>query len=325
MLTQVSRPLRLGGAALLAALLAFGALAPAHALPDRPVLALYYPWYSPGQFTGVDQPALPYDSDDPAAVARQIAEAQRAGIDGFVSAWNGPGDRTDRNFARLLDLAAEQGFSATLYVETTSLQDPEAIVGGLRYALERYSGHPAFVRFAGRPVLFFWANRLLSVETWRAIREQVDPGSATVWIGEGDRFEYLAVFDGIHPYSIAWSAAPARQLASYSVRTRQWAERLGQPKLWLPTAMPGYDDRSTGRPDAFVRERAAGAYLEESFRGAVASQPDWAILLTSWNEWLEGTQIEPSVGYGTYYVDLLGALVSEWRGQHAASSVPAEP
>ena len=29
----------------------------------------------------------------------------------------------------------------------------------------------------------------------------------------------------------------------------------------------------------------------------MAAQPDW-VLITSWNEWFEGTSVEPSVEYG---------------------------
>jgi hypothetical protein len=37
---------------------------------------------------------------------------------------------------------------------------------------------------------------------------------------------------------------------------------------------------------------------------AMATDPEWAVTVTSWNEWPEGTQIEPGVGYGDLYLDL---------------------
>ncbi len=84
---------------------------------DHPVLAVYYPWYSPDSFgNAADQPARqPYQSDDPAMIREQVIMARTAGVNGFISAWFGQGDRTDQNFNTLLDIAQEEGFTATIY------------------------------------------------------------------------------------------------------------------------------------------------------------------------------------------------------------------
>src|SRR5947209_15500033 len=73
--------------------------------PNRPVLAFYYMWYAPSDWCLCHMSDLPtshYNSSDDATIDRQVTEAANAGITGFVSSWWGQGDKTDRNFARLL-------------------------------------------------------------------------------------------------------------------------------------------------------------------------------------------------------------------------------
>jgi hypothetical protein len=50
-----------------------------------------------------------------------------------------------------------------------------------------------------------------------------------------------------------------------------------------------------------------------SWNGALASNPGW-ITITSFNEWFEGTMIEPSVTYGTQYLDITRQFTTRWHG-----------
>lgn len=303
-----------------------GAAAPAPGAPfsesAHPILVLYYPWYDPDSFgsnTAFQPVSQNYHSDDPVLIEQHVQWARRAGIDAFVVAWEGAGSRTDRNLRKVLDIGARHGLRATIYFETHVFVPfgPEDVAAQLKAFYANYvdRGEPNLVRFQGKPVIFFWATRLLSPDAWASIRAQVDPQRRAVWIAEGDVYAQLAgdTFDGLHLYSIAWSDNPARTLANAGARVHAFPNTL-----WIPTAMPGYDDTRDphkllrGDP-TFVRERDNGAYLRESFRGAVVSSPDWAILITSFNEWLEGHQIEPAEEYGTTYLDRLRELVDEYR------------
>src|SRR4051812_20150666 len=75
--------------------------APTAQVTDKLVLAFYYMWYGPTSFSSgqmADLPASPYISDHPDVVERQVQQAKAAGIDGFISSWQGTGTETDRNF-----------------------------------------------------------------------------------------------------------------------------------------------------------------------------------------------------------------------------------
>jgi hypothetical protein len=88
--------------------------------------------------------------------------------------------------------------------------------------------------------------------------------------------------------------------------------------------MPGYDDRKTGRGNAFAVGREDGAYYARSWQAAIDSSPDW-IIITSFNEWPEGTYIEPSQAYGTRYLEMTSQWAATFRGSPIPPPVPSAP
>lgn len=312
--------------ALLVLLLGAAWLAPAFdarpaSASSRLVLAFYYTWFDENTWTPAkvpDFPAQPYASRDRATMERHIAQAQGAGIDAFVVSWYGPwggvNNQTESNFAALLDAAAARGFKLALDVEVTSpfAGDASSLVEMLRHALSVHANHPAYLRVDGRPVLFFWRQQRFGVGAWQWIRDQVDPGHSSIWIAEGVDMSYQAVFDGHHLYSVTWNpptdvSYTANKFSRYVANARQ---HYGSYRYWVATVMPGYNDTRTGRGNAFARSREDGAYYVQTWQAAIASNPDW-VVITSWNEWPEGTYIEPSQTYGDRYL----GLTAEWAGR----------
>ncbi len=296
------------------------------------VLAHYYAWFDPSSFNDGKTPFTnpsPYFSTDAGVMTRHVQQAKGVGIDGFVQSWYGPNasQQTEPNFAQLLNIASANGFTASVTFEPINpfLPDNNARIGALQTLLATHAQHPAYLRVDGRPVIFFWASWALSVDDWRAIRNAADPGNSAIWIAEGGNADYLAVFDGMYMYNLAWSATPGEVNVGIGGRTRAASNTYGGYKYWAAGAMPGFDDSRLGRGDnTIVRSRGDGAFYRNSFNGAVRSGPDM-IVITSYNEWPEGSHIEPSSEFGDFYLNLTRELISTYKGGGVPQSAGVQP
>lgn len=292
---------------------------------ERLVLAHYYTWFDENTWSYdkmADLPAQPYVSRDTGVMGRHIDQAKAAGIDAFLVAWYGNAggsNQTEPNLAAMLNEAAARNFRVGILFETTSpfFAGTGDATAALSHALSTHANHPAFLRVDGKPVIFFWRPQLWSVDTWQAIRNQVDPNHNSIWIAEGVDMAYQAVFDGHHLYSNTWN--PPTDLTWTNNKFARWVNdartAYGTYKYWVATVMPGYNDIRTGRSNGFANDRQGGAYYETSWQAAIASNPDW-IVITSFNEWPEGSHIEPSAAYGNHYLD----LTARWSGIYKSGS-----
>ncbi|MBI2911883.1 MAG: hypothetical protein HYY05_07050 [Chloroflexi bacterium] len=316
----------------------------------RLFLANLFPWYESTIWEAnltAERPKEPYSHDDPNTVARQVRQAREAGIDGFVSAWLLPGDRTDRNLTRGLQAAEYTSFRLSISFLGNALagQNHESLVELLRYILRTHGSHPNFLRYDGKPVIFFNnMNRLPTasgrncagnrecIETWKSLRQQVEAEYPAIWIGEGLNPAYLEAFDGIYVIKVTHRDFPNDYQKSpfWGRQVRHWASLLSAPKVWVATVMPGWDDVPSSKEAqnaADLREpsppfrvnRADGAFYRRTFQTALESSPDW-ILLNSFNEWVEGSQIEASEREGDLYLRLTSELAESFkRGPEAAA------
>jgi Glycosyl hydrolase family 99 len=297
----------------------------------KPVLAFYYPWYSTTTWCSCkmsDLPTVQYNSSDDATIERELTWAANAGITGFISSWWGPGDQTDTNFVKLLSHAAalearsQYHFASSIYFESDApaLQGSTNAANGLSYLLSHYGNDPHFFHWQGHPVIFFWDplgnGRTLSY--WAAIRQQVDPEHQMIWSAEGVSTDLLTVFDGLHLFSggywgIQNNTMPAVD-QGFRDKISAYNQANGTNKIWAAGVIPGYDDtRVPGRVGTYIVPRNDGATYTTSWQAAMASNPEW-ITITSFNEWYEGAQIEPSVSYDMQYLTLTQQFTTEWHG-----------
>lgn len=317
------------GLALLALLLASTVLQPvAHAAPPKPVLAFYYPWYEAADWNPArmsDLPVDPYSGGDDGVIARHLQQADDAGIDAFVCTWYGPNEpRLHERCGKVLHAAAGRDFQVTFIPDqaadfTGTLKNPQGMIDSLKLLRDRYMSHSNWLRWNGKPVVVFWnLPSFGDVGAWRNVQQQVDPNHEWFWLGEGTNFGYLDVFDGLYFFDITWQSDPARAMGSYARGLEQYNKAKGARKPFISTVMPGYDD-SRIRGGHAVRDRANGDYYRAAWQTALDRNAQ-AVMITSFNEWFEGHQIEPSRRYGNLYLDLTRDYAERF---HAAAPAPA--
>jgi serine/threonine protein kinase len=292
--------------------------------PAENVGAFYYPWYGNPDVDGEwihwqqgDQPPPenlasdyfpmlgPYSSMDPAVVAQHFAWLRQAGVGVVITSWWGPGDRTDQAVPMLLEIADHYGLKVAFHIEPYEERNAATLVDHLKYIVDSYGGSPAFYRTADpslwddspepRGLFFLFAPDHQPGNTggpdpgyWTEAMDVIHRDHLGIvlastpdvpWVVDGH-------FDGLYNYV---SPDPDGQ------RAFTWASTLPASAWYVPSVMPGFSAKTVGYPDDSFFPRNNGATYDSQWEGALNQgvKPN-LVSITSFNEWHEGTAIEPA-------------------------------
>lgn len=308
-----------------------------HLGTERVVIADYMMWYDPWSFDGTKTFDIPlaggYNSDEFGVIQRQVAQAREACLDGFSAHWYGMSDsRTTRNFGMLLDASVGTGLRHAIVMQTNILPEAseELIAKSIRYIIENWAGKETYLKLGGKPVIIFtdmprpWGNDQAAYQGWLRIRNAVDPDHKTIWMAEGFYPTFNPLFDGLYVYRVDHKDFPQAWLkqSRWAAGLRQVEQTTKTPLYFADTIAPGFDDtRSHNAPGdlrdpspAFARDRRNGAYYTETFAATAYTGGDFMIV-KSFNEWIEGTAIEPGTQYGNLYMNLTCQFAKQYRGR----------
>ncbi len=263
---------------------------PAAAQAAPRVSIFYYPWYgtpardgawehwfAPGSATlDVASNYFParglYSSSDERVVRAQMREIASAGVREVVSSWWGWGSPEDLRLPLVVRAAHAAGLSVAVHLEPYPGRTIETVESDI-------------VHLEGLGITRFFVYQPfdISLEDWAALRDRiagVQLFAQTALAGRAAR----ARFDGLYTYDVLlWGGDTFPRLCSQ-------AHSAGL--LCLPSVGPGYDAaRATGDPRS--KPRRDGATYDAMWASAIRSGAD-GVTITSYNEWHEGTQIEPA-------------------------------
>ena len=220
-----------------------------------------------------------YSSSNRAVVDQQMAQIAAAGVDEVVVSWWGKGSAEDMRLPLVLGAAHRYGLLVGLHLEPYPDRSPVSVAGDLVYAAS-----------LGIRDVYVYHPRDFAAADWAAMRGGT-PQTLRVLAGtEMVGFAAAGRFDGIYTYDfMTYHGGKFARLCS---------EAHTRGLVCAPSVGPGYDGRRAGEAPA-LRGRRNGATYDALWAAAVAARPD-IVSITSFNEWGEGTQIEPAAARAGY-------------------------
>lgn len=271
------------------------------ALPAR--AAFYYPWFPETWTVGGQEvfytPTLgKYNSDSQTVADAHIGALDYAKVDVAIASWWGPGThKEDVRVPLLLERTgtANSDLKWAAYYEKEGFGDPSLseLQTDLSYLEANYTAYPAYARVNGKPVIFVYNADDSSCE----VAERWAQATGNKW------YVVLKVFAGFrncanqpeswHQYA---PAAPTDQQSGYSYAV--------SPGFWRADEVAPRLTRDLAR-------------FQQNVRDMVASGEPWQ-LVTTFNEWGEGSAIEEAKEWGKAYLE---TLATDGSGE----SPPPEP
>lgn len=262
----------------------------------------------------------PYSSRDPATIRRHFEDLKRAGIGVLAVSWWGQGHKaestdnqgvsTDDTVALLLKIADESnsGISICFHIEPYPGRSAQSTLEDIEYIHQRYGHHKSLARRKGgdnRVIFYIYDSYHVPYADWAEVfsptgSKSIRDGGANshlnsfvigLWLESHHGHELAeANFDGFYTYF-------ASDGFSYGSSSNNWKKMCSFAKEKGMTCTlsvgPGYqDDKIRPWNGHNTKPRRDGAYYDHMWRKAIEAGAE-IVSITSFNEWGEGTQIEP--------------------------------
>ncbi len=262
-----------------------------------------------------------YSSNDPEIISKHMEMIKEAGIGVLAFSWWGKNASEEQSLMSYFDIADQYGLKITFHIEPF-YRSIEEFRDLLSYISGKYGDHPALYKFNGKPLYYVYDSYKHSSDEWRKILDPagvstvrntaLDGSFIGIWVlrTSGDFF-LSSGFDGFYTYY-------ASDKYVYGSNPDNWAELADFAEkhelIFIPSVGPGYIDtriRPWNVNTTVTRDH--GKYYENMFQRALAVNPEF-ISITSFNEWHEGTQIEPAIpkSIPRYSYEDYGPEVDPW-------------
>lgn len=268
------------------------------------LLAVYEGWF--GEPNHID---VGYNAHDRKTLRSQIEHAKRMGISAFVMDWYGDRDEfVDQTYALMQKQAAKEHFHiAVMYDESTATDGAtDAAIADLTMFRDSYlntaDGRKAYLTYQGRPVIFVWPRG--HATNWNLVRQTLDTWNPKpLLIDENLPGQYGKDFNGFYPWvqpgAAGWAPDGSHWGKEYLIDFYKTMATKYPDKILVGGAWAQFNDaKASWGLNRHISARCGQTFLDTlNFWKAYVPKGQVIpfVLVETWNDYEEGTDIEPGL------------------------------
>jgi len=284
------------------------------------IYAHFMPWFGVSYHMNVG-----YNSADPAQVKKQVDDMISRGIAGVIIDWYGPNaaqenatslavakEATSRNGAFQFAIMEDAGAISSC-ANQSGCDVTAALISDLNYISSTYISSPAYIRWNGNPVVFYFGVESYPID-WTRVRANVASNLQFVFENDGGftRSYSNGGFSWVQPSSVTQSDPMSLNYLNDFYSTAQQYPA----KLPVGASYKGFNDSLASWGSNRIMQQQCGQTWLSSFGKAnsmwsAAKQLAFFQLVT-WNDYEEATEIETGIDNCVSISASVSAAVLSW-------------
>ena len=288
------------------------------------IYAHFMPWFG---FT--DHMNVGYASNDSLQVQKQVNDMVSRGLDGAIVDWYGPGGSNKHllaydqatqfimqqavqhpgfSFALMYDQGALNGCAATAGCDIT-----QAMISDLNYANTTYWSSPAYLKFGGRPVVYFFVESTEAID-WTRVRNGVASNPVFVFRNSGGftHAQSGGGFSWVAPETVSATDPMALKYLDNYYKTA-----LGHRTMFSSgSAFKGFNDSlAAWGSNRIINQQCGQTWLKsmaENGKYYSATSQMLGIQIVTWNDYEEGSEIETGINNCVTVTASVSGTVVSW-------------
>jgi hypothetical protein len=279
----------------------------------------------------------PYDSKDAHVLEYQALLMKMSGIDGVIVDWYGTSNHADypvinQATGKLFEAIQKAGLSFAIcyedqtvknLVEAHKLGEAEVYTQGqadLAYLETSWFKDNAYLKANDQPVLFIFGPQYFqNGPDWEILFEKLGKRPVLVTLDQ----HFVPAATATFPWPPMWSSqAGVLSLGALENYLDGFYQKANNYKYVVAGAFPGFQDiyQEAGVGSSYgYLDAQDGKTFELTLQKAIEQEPD-VIQLITWNDYGEGTNIEPTVEYGYRYLEMVQGARTKSTGAKAVYS-----
>lgn len=277
-----------------------------------------------GWFGKPDHMDVGYSSDDPAQIHRQVEDMISRGIQGAIMPWYGQANTVIDTATQLLRNEAENqggqfGFAIrenqaalTAAAQANGCDVTDQLIADLTYVASQYESSPAYMHVNGRPVVFFFGVDAYYID-WSRVISSIPGNPLLVFEGTDGLTRKLS--DGGFSWIQIKSNNPFDpQLAAQDSFYEAAQKATG--RLAFGVLYKGFNDTlASWGTDRVIQQTCGQTWLQnfsEEAKYYSGSNQLSGIQIATWNDYEEGTAIEPGIDNCVYLTPSQSGTKISW-------------